>query len=145
MQNLLRQIKDIQQQATLLLVKEEVTPEEIKLFHQYSTAIKASINETTNDSLIRSLVNEIPGEELIRVALNAERTGFWDFDLIGLFKSGESRTAKDLIRIISSKYAATEMLLSNQIDKSTHHQINNKKSPATNFTGLSFNNLSNKK
>lgn len=119
MQNLLRQIKDIQQQATLLLAKEEITPEEIKLFHQYSTELKASINETINDSLIRSLVEEIPGEELIRLALNAKRTGFWGFDLSGLFNSGETATIEDLIRLISSKYAAIEMLLSNQINKST--------------------------
>ena len=119
MQNLLRQIKDIQQQATLLLAKEEITPEEIKLFHQYSTELKASIKETINDSLIRSLVEEIPGEELIRLALNAKRTGFWGFDLSGLFNSGETATIEDLIRLISSKYAAIEMLLSNQINKST--------------------------
>ena len=117
MQNLLRQIKDIQQQATLLLAKEEITPEEIKLFHQYSTELKASIDETVEDDMIKSLANEIPGQELLAAASSTKRKGFWDFDLPGLFKQADSRTPEDVIRLVCAKYAAIEMLLSNQINK----------------------------
>ena len=113
MQHLQRQIKEIHQQATLLLAKEEITPEEINFFHQYSEELKANIKETVKDDMIRSLASEIPDDELLEAVLSAKRVEFWDLDLMGLFKSGENRTAKDLIRLANAKYAAIEMLLVN--------------------------------
>lgn len=116
MNNIIRQIVDIQVQADRL-IKTNADINEIELFAQYNDEIKSFLIENIDDEIVLNFVKEIPDLNIEEIET---KTNFITL-LLGLFVGGvalynekqKSLKALNKIRDIRGKYASAEFMLKN--------------------------------
>ena len=119
-QNILRQIKDIQVQASRL-IEERIAIEDLEAFFDYSNQLKSFLTTNLQEEFILKYVHELPELNLELVETNKSLL----MKLLSLFAGGSGSLSSDRInvdealdhlRFVKGKYASIELLLQNYFD-----------------------------